>query len=205
MPKNRIEAFSDGVIAIIITLLVLEIKIPHIHMTSDEHLLIQAIFNDSPKFIAYAVSFIVLTVWWVAHHQFFHGLHKANRSLIWLNNLFLFWLCLLPYPTALIGTYPSTRTSTFLYGLIATSVAATFTFMRWYASFKAELIHGHIPKEVQRDALRKSIRSPILHGIATILAIATPYVSIVIYALLAIYFAFPMKLDKHLWEDNKSL
>lgn len=202
MPKTRIEAFSDAVIAIIITLLVLEIKVPHVMLTQGETALIKAILNDLPKFTAYGLSFMVLIVWWVAHHQFFHSLHSADRTLLWLNNLFLFWLCLLPYPTALIGSYYETRTATVLYGIVITSVAATFSYMRWYAFFKVRLFYEHIPDDILHDAFRKSIKSPIIHAIGTMLVIISPYISISIYALLAIYFVIPMKLDKHLWGKN---
>lgn len=203
MPKNRIEALSDGVIAIIITLLVLEIKIPHILLAHEEFALLRAVLNDFPKFIAYALTFMVLSVWWVAHHQFFHSLRHADRKLMWLNNLFLFWICLLPYPTALIGSYPSTRTATILYGLVLTAVATTFSSMRWYASFKAKLFHKHIPDEILHQAFRKSIKSPIFHAVATILAFFCPYISLGIYAFLALYFTFPMKLDRYILDHHQ--
>jgi uncharacterized membrane protein len=204
MPKTRIEAFSDAVFAIVITLLVLEIKTPYILLTQGEATLISAIWNDVPKFTAYALSFLVLTVWWVAHHQFFHSLHSVNRKLLWLNNLFLFWVCLIPFPTALIGTYYYTRTATIVYGIVLTSVATTFSYMRWYAFFKVKLHHEHIPDALLHDAFRKSIKSPTIHAVATLLAFVSPYIAISIYAFLAIYFIFPMKLDKHLWGHGKA-
>lgn len=202
MPKTRIEAFSDAVIAIIITLLVLEIKVPHVHMSQGETALVNAILNDLPKFTAYGLSFMVIIVWWVAHHQFFHSLRTADRKLLWLNNLFLFWLCIMPYPTALIGSYYNTLTATLLYGVVVTAMATTFSYMRWYAFFKAKLIHDYIPEQVLRESFRKSIKSPLIHALGTALAVVSPYISISIYAFLAIYFAFPMKLEKHLWKHD---
>jgi uncharacterized membrane protein len=198
MNKNRIEAFSDGVIAIVITLLVLEIKIPVVSIQNGEEALIRALLHSLPKFLAYFTSFIILAVWWVAHHQFFHSLHKADRNLLWLNNLFLMWLCLIPFVTGLIGDYPGSKTGALLYGAIATLTASSFLWMRWYSSRHPELLNPTIPSEAIKKALKRSLLSPLLHLLGTVCGIAIPYSAIIIFAAIAIFYIFPSPVDKHL-------
>jgi uncharacterized membrane protein len=197
MEKNRIEAFSDGVIAIVITLLVLELKVPHVTLEAGEAPLRAALTELFPKFSAYITSFIVLAVWWAAHHQLFSTLKHANRNLLWLNCLFLMWLCLLPFPAALIGDYPNTRTGAFLFGAIATLTAGTFYWMRWY-SCRAKLLKPDVPKEAVRLMLRKSLLSPVLHGIGMALSLLFPHLALALYAGIALLFIFPSRLDRHL-------
>ncbi len=199
LSKNRIESFSDGVIAIVITLLIFQIQVPHVLVIGgDESVLVKSVIAYIPKFISYAVSFVVLSVWWVAHHQLFHTIEKIDRNLLWINNLFLMCLCLIPFPSALIGDYPGTRTGAFLFGLVVTCTASVFFYMRWYISIKAKLIKDEIPYEAIKRSLSKSIMSPVLHGIGTCVAVIAPSIALAIYAILAIYFVFPMKLEFHL-------
>jgi uncharacterized membrane protein len=194
--KNRLEAFSDGVIAIVMTLLILEIKIPHVSMANGEAELIAAIWEQLPKFLSYFLSFVILAMWWIVHHQLFHSIQKIDVKVLWLNNLFLMWLCLIPFPTALIGEYHSTRTAAFLYGAVTTLAAATFFCMRWYVSVKAKLIDPCVPHEAISRAIRRSLIAPISSGIAMIIAVFTPSIALGIYAVVAIYFACPTTLGR---------
>ena len=202
LPKARLECFSDGVIAIVITLLVLEIKIPQVAVDHGEAALIAAIWHELPKFVSYFVSFFVLAVWWVVHHQFFHFVHTIDRKLIWFNNVFLMWLCLIPFPTALLGEYPSTRTAACLYGAVTTLAATTFFCMRRYASVQARLLDPDIPQKVIDQSLKRSVMAPLLHGLAAAIAVIAPSIALTIYAVLALYFAFPAPLDRHLTQQG---
>jgi uncharacterized membrane protein len=203
MDKNRIEAFSDGVIAVAITLLVLEFKVPEISLAHGEGALIQALLHAAPKFAAYFTSFIIVAVWWVAHHQLFHALHKTNRTLLWINTLFLMWVCLIPFPTALIGDYPTSHTAAFLYGAIATLTAASFILMRWYVSCKAKLLKTDLPEDAVRRTIKKGMLSPILHLIGMLIAVLTPVVALAVYAAIAVLFMFPSALDPHIDHSEK--
>src|SRR2546425_782379 len=100
MSTQRIEAFSDGVFAIIVTLLVLDLKVPDLPQQITNQETLQALFNLAPQFISFVLSFFILCIFWVNHHQFFHTIKTADRKLLWLNNLLLFWLCFIPFPTA---------------------------------------------------------------------------------------------------------
>lgn len=200
MEKNRIEAFSDGVIAVAITLLVLEIKVPQVSLAQGEDALIQALLDNAPKFAAYFTSFIVVAVWWVAHHQLFYTLRTTNRTLLWVNTLFLMWVCLIPFPTALIGDYPASHTAAFLYGAVATCTAASFSWMRWYVSCKAKLLKADLPEDAVRRTIRKSLLSPTLHFMGMLIAVLAPDIALAIYAAIAVLFIFPSTLDRHIAE-----
>ena len=92
MPKTRIEAFSDGVLAIVITLLVLELHVPNVGKASENRALLTSLLQLAPSFVAYITSFLVCAVWWVSHHNFIHDLVYVDQALLWGNNLFLLWL-----------------------------------------------------------------------------------------------------------------
>ena len=110
MTKNRIEAFSDGVIAIIITVMVLEIKIPHSDNWPD-------LFNLWPIFISYALSFLYVGIYWNNHHHMFHSVEKINGKILWANLHLLFWLSLLPFSTGWMGENHFSQNPMILYGL----------------------------------------------------------------------------------------
>src|SRR3954466_3460829 len=96
MDKNRLEAFSDGVIAIIITIMVLELKVPH-NPTWQSYL------DAYPVFVSYALSFVFVGLYWSTHHHIFQAVTKVDNKVLWLNMLTLFWLSLIPFATASMG------------------------------------------------------------------------------------------------------
>src|ERR1700676_3442872 len=109
MPTSRIKALSDGVFAIIITLLVLEIHVPEVQDKNISAALEHSLLAMTPKFLSYILSFVLVCIWWVAHHHLFHILKRSDRGLLWLNSLFLLWLAFIPFPTALMGDFPGER------------------------------------------------------------------------------------------------
>jgi uncharacterized membrane protein len=118
MEKNRLEAFSDGVFAIVITLMVFEIKIPHV----DTLQLNSALVRVLPKILAFVLSFIIIGVYWVAHHNMLFFIKSVDRTALWLNNLVLLTVALIPFPTALLGDYPYVATPAILYGTLLSLV-----------------------------------------------------------------------------------
>ncbi len=184
MPKNRLEAFSDGVVAIVITLLVLEIHVPARGQDTW-----RALIALLPSFAGYAISFLVCAVWWVAHHGLIHDLREVNRPLLWLNNLFLLFLVFLPFPTGLLGQNPGDRVAAALYGAVCTLTGLSFWLMRRYASLHPRLMNPEVPVAVRRKRLRISRRSPLLYLGGTLCSLWSPLVAICIYAAVPAYFA----------------
>jgi uncharacterized membrane protein len=115
MPTARIAAFSDGVFSIVITLMIFSIQVPQIHGDPGPALT-RSLLALTPKFLTYGLSFVIVCIWWVAHHHLFVVLAKSDRGLLWLNSAFLFWLASVPFPTALLGDYPKQRIAVVCYG-----------------------------------------------------------------------------------------
>jgi uncharacterized membrane protein len=122
MTRNRLEAFSDGVIAIIITIMVLELHAP---VTGDWH----ALFEEAPKFLAYVLSFIYLAIYWNNHHHLMHAVDRIDGAIMWANMHLLFWLSLVPFTTAWMGEHPDATAPTLLYGVSLLMPAVAYTIL----------------------------------------------------------------------------
>jgi len=197
MPTSRIEAFSDGVFAIVITLLVLEIHVPQVQGKDVSAALAHSLLAMAPKFLTYILSFLIVCIWWVAHHQLFHVLKRSDRGLLWLNSLFLLWLAFIPFPTALMGDFPGERIAVMGYGAVTTLAGASFSFMRYYAFYLAKLVDESIDRSLLRTAMLKSALNPVLHSIAVLLAFADTRLSIALYIALPLSFFIPSKLETY--------
>lgn len=125
MNKTRLEAFSDGVLAIIITIMILEIKVPEKESFSDLMPLI-------PKFLSYVLSFIYVGIYWNNHHYLLHGLSKVNGKILWANLHLLFWLSLIPVSTGWMGEHNFAKPSMALYGIILMLCAIAYNILQRY-------------------------------------------------------------------------
>lgn len=119
MDKNRLEAFSDGIMAIIITIMVLDLKVPH-NPTFRTYL------NQWPVFASYALSFLFVGLYWSSHHHLFHKAVKVNNGILWVNMLGLFWLSLVPFGTAAMGENAFTSSTVSVYAIILTLSVVTY-------------------------------------------------------------------------------
>ena len=179
----RLEAFSDGVFAIVITLLVLELHVPEVHSSQE---LLNGLQSLLPKFVSFVVSFIYVTIYWINHHQLFHLIKKADRGIFWLNSLFLMCLTFIPFPTALIGSYPHDRVAVIFYGLAMMATAISFVLMKSYIFFSEGLIEsGHA-----KPAVLYLIAGPLLYLIAVLLALININFAIAIYLLIPVIYFF---------------
>ena len=119
MQSTRLEAFSDGVIAMIITIMVLELHVPN---DESPHSLVALL----PVLLSYVLSFATVAIYWVNHHHLIHLLRRVTSRLLWANILFLFWLSLLPFVTGYLGAHPRLPMAAALYGAVATGCALGF-------------------------------------------------------------------------------
>jgi uncharacterized membrane protein len=189
MTKNRLESFSDGVIAFAITLLVLEIRLPgNVPITTNAQML-RALSALIPNIAVYVISFLVCAVWWVSHHSFIHDLQQVNRPLLWSNLLFLLWIAFLPFPTALLGQHPDQPVAAAFYGIVGALTGASFFLMRLYASMHPQLMKSEIYKPERFRRVRLSLLSPVLYLGGSALSLMRPIVGILIYAAIPVYFA----------------
>jgi len=195
MPTARIEAFSDGVFAIVITLLVFTIQVPHVSGRDPGQALAHSLIDMLPKFLSYVLSFGIVCVWWVAHHHFFALLAKSDRGLLWLNSVFLFWLVSVPFPTALLGEYPGQRIAVVCYGVVMAFAGLSFSSMRFYAFYVAKLTVPDLNRSLLKKAMIKSALNPLLHLIAVLLAWVTITASLALYVAIPLMYFVPTKLE----------
>ncbi len=181
MGKNRLEAFSDGVLAIIITIMVLELKVPH----GDSLLALKPIL---PVFLGYVLSFIYVAIYWNNHHHLMHTVDHVSASILWANMHLLFWLSLVPFATAWMGESHFTSIATALYGFIL--LMAGFAF--WV--LQRAIIGSHGKESVLAKAIGGDVKgygSIVLYTIAIPLAFYQEFLAGVIYVLVALFWLIP--------------
>jgi len=123
MGKNRLEAFSDGVLAIIITIMVLEMKVPH----GEDWAALQSLF---PVFLSYVLSFVYVGIYWNNHHHLLHATHHISGGVLWANLHLLFWLSLFPFATGWMGENHFASTPTALYGFVLLMAAIAYLILQ---------------------------------------------------------------------------
>ncbi len=186
MDKTRLEAFSDGVFAIAITLLVLDLHVPEVGDGSLAH----ALWRQWPADVSYAVSFVTIGIIWVNHHNVFRHLERCDRRLLFLNVFLLLTVAVIPYPTALISHYartPNATAAAVSYGVVMVAMALCFNAI-WHYSIRAGLLaQGSDPREVS-GITRSFVPGPFLYLTGTLVAFASSDASLIVYAALAIFY-----------------
>ena len=187
------EAFSDGVFAIVVTLLVLELRVPVLPENFSTQDVLKELLHLSPKFFSFAMSFVIVAIFWVNHHQFFHSLEKTDRAMLWYNNLLLFWLSFVPFPTAFIGEHPVSMIPVMLYGAVLFFAGVSFNLMLRYA-VKAKLFHKSVSDEVLNQSVKRGVIGPVVYFVSIISAFISVYVSLAIFLLVPVIYFIPQKI-----------
>ena len=181
MGKNRMEAFSDAVLAIIITIMVLEMKVPH----GDDFAALRPLL---PVFLTYVLSFIYLGIYWNNHHHMLHVTQHVSGAILWANLHLLFWLSLFPFVTGWMGENHFAVMPTVLYGVILLMAAVAY----WILQQAIIARHGReslLAKAVGRDIKGKI--SPVIYVIAIFAAFIAPWVAGALYVLVAALWLVP--------------
>ena len=151
---NRLEALTDGVFAIVMTLLVLELSIPEIAHPSLQAELPKRLLELWPKLYSYVLSFMVLGILWTLHHRSFHSIKRSDNVLVWLNIVFLMFVALIPFSTSLLGSYGTEQLSLVIYAINILLALAMRLIIWTYATGKYRLVDSDInPRWVKRDKL----------------------------------------------------
>jgi len=190
MSKNRIEAFSDGVIAIIITIMVLELRIPELSDSFSNAEIWMALAKLLPKLAAYLLSFTVVGILWLNHHILFDSLPHTTTKLVWYNAFLLFVMSLIPLPTAFIAAHPSLFHASVFYGAVMFLNALAFYLMRRYLEKGAKLIREN--KKLQIS----NIISITLYLLSVPLALVSVYLSFIIFIGIPLWYFLPDKFHK---------
>ena len=181
MEKNRLEAFSDGVIAIIITIMVLELKVP-------QGAELAALKGVLPVFVTYALSFIYVGIYWNNHHHLLKAAHKVNAAMMWANLHLLFWLSLFPFVTGWMGANHFKPVPTALYGAVMLLAAIAY-FILQNVIVADEGCDSKLAASIGRDY--KGKLSIVLYGLAIGAAFVWPWVAGALYVLVALLWLVP--------------
>jgi len=191
MSKDRVEAFSDGVFGIVLSLLILELHAPNIAANSSLSQYAAAMAPLLPNVISFALTFVMICIHWVSHHYFFSHLQRVTVGLVWLNNFFLLWMCFLPFPTAMLGDHLTDLFPILLYGVNSLFLALTFYGFRSYAS------HTKLIKAEQSKALgpRHSLPAIFLYELSIVLAFINVYLSLACFFIVSLLYFVPTILQ----------
>jgi TMEM175 potassium channel family protein len=189
---GRVEALSDGVFAIVITLLVLEMKVPHLPENHSADEMTAALVALSLKFVSWVISFATVCVIWLNHHRLFRNVRKVDHWLFWLNANLLLWTSFIPFPTALMGDYPSSRVAASFYGAVMLMMALAFVLIRLHILRHPDLLHESVDRAFFRKmTIRSVLMGPVAYGIGALLAWVGPPLAFLCYAFIAGYFVVP--------------
>ena len=183
MKKGRLEAFSDGVLAIIITIMVLEIKVPHGGN-------LNALKSLIPVFFSYILSFIYIGIYWNNHHHLFQAVKQVSGSILWANLHLLFWLSLIPFVTGWMGENHFSETPMALYGVVLLMAAMASTIL------KKLVLSEHGTDSLLSKALEKGVKEKLslcLYVLAIPLAFVNPWISAAIFIIVALIWIVPDK------------
>ncbi|NOY48429.1 MAG: DUF1211 domain-containing protein [Chlorobi bacterium] len=181
MKTNRLEAFSDGVLAIIITIMVLEFKVP-------EEVTFEALIPIVPSFVSYLLSFIYLGIYWNNHHHLFMITEKVNGKILWANLHLLFWLSLIPFATSWMGEHGLEAVPISLYGFILLMSGIAFFILQ------STIIRHHDKDFTLRKAVGKDYKgklSIVIYLIGLLLSFINPWLAIICYVFVAIMWVVP--------------
>jgi uncharacterized membrane protein len=188
----RTEAFSDGVFAIAITLLVLDIKVPH--DLPENTSLLTALLNQWPIYMAFLTSFATIGIMWLNHHRMFRYIRRVDHWFLVLNGLLLLGVTFVPFPTSLAAEYvlrPDRTVAVLIYTGTFTLIALAFNVMWWYAAHNNRLLDENADRHWARSITRRYRLGPLLYFTATLLALVNIWVSLFVNAALAVLFLLP--------------
>lgn len=187
MTKARFEAFTDAVIAIIITIMVLELKAPH-------EPTFEALCKLYPVFLSYVLSFVYLGIYWNNHHHMLHSVKHVSGGVLWANLHLMFWLSLIPFLTAWMGESHFARVPVFAYGVALLFSAIAYTVLQLFL-IKANGPDSQVAKALGRDVKGKA--SIVIYILGLAFALYLPLVSGLCYAAVALIWLVPDKRFEH--------
>lgn len=191
---GRIETFSDGVFAIAMTLLVIEIGVPHLGDEAQGTTLFGALVAQWPSYLGYAVSFLQIGVIWANHHNRFSFIERSDHILLFLNTLFLMCVAFIPFPTALLAEYIETDEQTIAVAVYSGTLAVTavfFTLLWLYAATNHRLVSRGLDPASLRAMTRRYVAGMFLYIFAFALAFVSPVASLALIMILALLFVLP--------------
>lgn len=196
MNTNRIEALSDALFAIVLTILILEIKVPHLGDPINSTELLQGLELLVPKFVSFFISFVVIGIFWIGHHNQFPFIERSNRVFLWINIIFFCFVSLIPFSANLLGEYPLNPVSSIFYGSNLFIVG-----MALYAHWNYAVMAGLTKKlssSVVTAANKRILVGPACYFLGALTAVINPRLSLVLFIVPVIVQILPGRIDRHL-------
>jgi len=197
LTTDRIEAFSDGVFSIAITLLILGVTVPELskaQLANGE--LLPHLVALWPKLLSYLISFVLIGLFWYGHHIMFHFIKRSDRNLVLLNLLLLMLIAFFPFPAALLGEYGTDTAASVIYGSTLVAMGLAFSGIWKYASYKNRLVEPNLPPRIIHVASWVVLAVPLLYLVAVGLAFINPRLSLWVYLIVPVMYLVPSPIDE---------
>ena len=191
----RLETLEDGVFAIAMTLLVLNLKVP----AKLDNSLLKAILQIWPDLITFFGSFILLGVFWFGHRAALHFVKHADHIFHWLELILLMFVSIVPFSASLISKYYNEQAAIIIYGTNLIAIGITLTIQWYYASYNYRLIDSQVPKTVINFAKIRSIFAPVAYSIAVLLSFIDLKISLILFTIIPVLYILPIFLPWWRW------
>ena len=195
---TRLENFSDGVFAIILTLLAFQFKVPKFNSDVDLMHNFYELLRIAPYFLGFIFSFFFIAVFWVNHHHLYHAVKEANSALLWYNIYFLFWITMLPFAIAMVGDHPLVPLAAVSLGFVLFMASVAAYLLLRYSFVKSKLVDETLSHDSIDRGLSKNITAIVITFLGILIAFKWVYVAYCIYFTVLIIFIIPLKMEKRL-------
>ena len=203
LPPQRIQALADGIFAVAMTILVLELHVPQLGPAASDAGLLAALENLVPNILSFASGFVILGTVWIGHHYQFHYIRRSTRALLWINLVFLLIISSLPFVIGLVGTYGAMRVTCLLYGTTLLAAMACLLVQWRYAAGPSRRLVGHaVPQPVVTGLRNRVLMGMIGYGGGAVLALVSPRASLICYAVTPLLYLLPAGFDRHVRADE---
>ncbi len=194
--KSRIGTLTDGVFAIVMTILVLEITVPQISHSEAAIELPKQLLELWPVIQSYGTSFIILGLFWIAHDYQFHYVKRANRTFLWITIFYLMFIAFVPFSTSLIGEYGDQQISVIIYA-VNISIIGFWEYIRWkYATKDHQLVDSDLNRTFITKMSRRFLLGPTIYLIAVAISFVSTQLSLVMFIATPLYFLVSARKDK---------
>ncbi len=203
--KNRIEALSDGIFAIAMTLLVLNFHIPNLPHDAPNVRVLPALLRMWPVFATYAVSFLSLGVFWIGHHNMYHAVRRSDRTLLWLSILFFMFVSSLPFTTSVLNAFPRTQVAPLFFGANLTLIG-WLLYIQWaYAGRQPEMLAAFVTGHHRRVVGRRFLAYPVVATLTMLICFWSIPISLGLYLLLLPLYVIPGRVESSAPEAPASM
>ena len=194
--KNRIEALSDGIFAIVMTLLILEFHVPNLPSNAPNVEVAPALIILWPKFVSYVVTFVSLGFFWVGHHIMYHAIRRADRTLLWLNIFFFMFVSLLPFSTSVLNAFPEAFIAPLFFGANLAIIGWILFFQWQYANSQPDMLADFVSVKYRTTVRSRMLIVPVATTLTVFICFWSVGISLAIYLLLLPLYMLPGKLAR---------